>query len=106
MFKILRLGVLKRGVQTRDYPRERGRAFDAFLGLPVVDVEACDRCSRCVSACPVQAITVLPEGIEVSAERCIFCAACAEACKAITMGPEFELAARSREDLRVVYRHG
>jgi formate hydrogenlyase subunit 6/NADH:ubiquinone oxidoreductase subunit I len=107
MFKFLKLGVLKKGVQTRDYPKEHAPAFDAFLGLPVVDMERCDHCLECIPACPVQAISVLPEGIEISTERCIFCAACAEACpEAITMSKEFELASRSRDGLKVVYRHG
>ena len=107
MFKFLKLGVLKKGVQTRDYPRERGPAFDAFMGLPAVDMEKCDRCAACVSACPVQAITMLPAEIEILTERCIFCAACAEACpEAMTMGKEFELASRSRDGLKVVYRRG
>jgi formate hydrogenlyase subunit 6/NADH:ubiquinone oxidoreductase subunit I len=106
MFKILKRGVLKRGVQTRDYPNERAPPYDAFLGLPVVDVQACDRCSRCIAACPTEAIALVPLGVEVSAERCIFCSACAEACPAITMGKEFELASRSREGLKVVYRRG
>lgn len=107
MFKFLKLGVLKRGVQTRRYPQEKAEPYDAFMGLPVVNMAECDRCGRCVTVCPVQAITMLPEGMEISLERCIFCGACADACpEAITMGKEFELASRSRERLKVVYRHG
>jgi formate hydrogenlyase subunit 6/NADH:ubiquinone oxidoreductase subunit I len=107
MFKFLKLGVLKNGVQTRNYPQERPAPYDAFLGLPVIDMSACDRCSDCASACPTQAIAVLPAGIEISTERCIFCAACAEVCpEAITMGKRFELASRSKDDLKVVYSNG
>jgi len=107
MFKFLKLGVLKRGVQTKRYPSEKAELHDAFMGLPVVDPAKCDQCGRCAAACPTQAISVVPGGVEVSTERCIFCAACAEACPpAITMGKEFELAARDRKDLKVVYRHG
>ncbi len=107
MFKFLKLGVLKRGVQTKPYPQEPAVPFDAFIGLPVVDGAACDRCSHCVSACPVQAISLTDEGVEISTARCIFCGECAEVCpKAIKMSREFELAATSREGLRVVYRHG
>ncbi len=107
MFKFLKLGVLKRGVQTRRYPQEKVELYDAFMGLPVVDMSKCDHCGRCADVCPVQAITVLPEGLEISLERCIFCAACADACpNAISMSKEFELASRTREQLKVVYRHG
>lgn len=106
MFKFLKLGVLKNGVQTHNYPSERSLPFDAFLGLPVVDMGACDLCSDCVSACPAQAIAMLSAGIEISTDRCIFCAACADACQAITMGKGFELASRSRDGLKVVYSHG
>ncbi len=107
MFKFLKLGVLKRGVQTRPYPQERAEPYDAFLGLPVVDAAACDRCSRCVAACPVQAIALVEDGVEISTARCIFCGDCAEVCPtAIHIGKGFELAARSKDDLRVVYRHG
>jgi formate hydrogenlyase subunit 6/NADH:ubiquinone oxidoreductase subunit I len=107
MFKFLKLGVLKKGVQTRNYPEERSAPFDAFLGLPVIDMSACDRCSACISACPTQAMTLLPAEIEISTDRCIFCAACADACpEAITMGKRFELASRSKDGLKVVYTDG
>jgi formate hydrogenlyase subunit 6/NADH:ubiquinone oxidoreductase subunit I len=107
MFKFLKLGVLKRGVQTRPYPQEKAEPYDAFMGLPVVDMAKCDRCGRCEAVCPVQAITLVPDGLQISLERCIFCGGCADACpRAISMSKEFELAAKSREPLRVVYRHG
>jgi formate hydrogenlyase subunit 6/NADH:ubiquinone oxidoreductase subunit I len=94
-------------VQTRNYPEERSPPFDAFLGLPAIDMEKCDRCSECVFACPVQAIIMLPAEIEISTERCIFCAACADLCPdAITMSKGYELASRSKDGLKVVYRHG
>jgi len=107
MFKFLKLGVLRRGVQTKLYPQEPAEPYDAFFGLPVVDGAACDRCSHCVSVCPVQAITLTEEGVEISTARCIFCGDCADACpKAIKMSRTFELSASSKEDLKVVYRYG
>lgn len=107
MFKFLKLGVLKKGVQTREYPLERFEPYDAFLGLPVADVSKCDRCLECPSVCPVEAIRLVPGGIEVSLDRCIFCAACAEACPTVfRMSKAFELSAKDRAGLKVVYGHG
>lgn len=107
MLRFIKPGVLKKGVQTNDYPEERSVPCDAFMGLPEVDMDMCDRCLDCVYACPVQAITVMPAEIEISVERCIFCAACAEACSgAIAMGKRFELASRTKEGMKAVYRHG
>lgn len=99
--------MLKKGLQTKPYPRERSEPHEAFLGLPVVDPSTCDRCSRCMTACPVQAIALVEGGMEIDAGRCIFCGDCAETCpQAIHMGRGYELASSSRNDLRVVYRHG
>jgi formate hydrogenlyase subunit 6/NADH:ubiquinone oxidoreductase subunit I len=107
MFKFLRLGVLKRGVQTKRYPHENVELYASTIGMPVVDAAHCNACGKCANACPVQAIAVVPEGVQISMERCIFCGACADACPAaITMSKEFELAAKNKDQLRVVYRHG
>lgn len=107
MFKFLKLGLMKKGVQTREYPSEPYAPHDAFMGAPVIDAASCDRCGDCAAVCPVQAITLVPEGIELSLESCVFCAACAGECpEHIRMSKEFELAAKKREDLRVVFRHG
>ena len=107
MFKFLRLGVLRGGVQTERYPKEAAELYGSTLGLPEVDASKCDRCERCVAACPVQAIVLVPEGVQISLERCIFCAACAETCPAaISMSKQFELASKDRRDLKVVYRRG
>ncbi len=107
MLEFLKLGLMKKGVQTKEYPREPYVPFSAFMGSPVIDAAGCDRCGRCAAVCPAGAISLVPEGIEVSLERCVFCATCAGECPGhISMSKEFELAARKREDLRVVFRHG
>lgn len=107
MLKFLRLGVLKRGVQTKQYPQEKAELYSGTMGLPVIDAAKCDRCGQCVSACPVQAISLVQGGVQLSLESCIFCSACADACpSAITISNEFELAAKNRDQLKVVYRHG
>ncbi|MGE5096905.1 MAG: 4Fe-4S binding protein [Betaproteobacteria bacterium] len=37
-------------------------------------------CSRCLDACPHEALTLTEEGVEIAAERCRNCALCAAAC--------------------------
>ena len=107
MFKLFKLGVLKKGVVTRPYPQERFEPADAFLGLPVADLAGCDRCGRCVRSCPSSALALVEGGLELDVGRCLFCAACAQACPAcIRMGREFELSARRRDELRVVFPNG
>jgi formate hydrogenlyase subunit 6/NADH:ubiquinone oxidoreductase subunit I len=107
MFEFLKLGLMKKGVLTKEYPREECAVHTAFMGLPIIDATKCDRCSRCIAACPTSAISLVPDGVEVSTARCIFCAACADACpNCIRMGHEFELAAKNKEHLKVVYKHG
>lgn len=39
-------------------------------------------CSRCLDACPHDALTLTQEGVEIAAERCRNCALCAAACQA------------------------
>ena len=52
----------------------------------VVDAEKCTGCESCVSACPVEAITMVSDKAVVSAE-CIDCGACVDECplEAISM---------------------
>lgn len=44
----------------------------------VVDKDLCTGCEACVSACPVEAITV--DGIAVISDDCIDCGACVGEC--------------------------
>ena len=106
MFDFLKLGLLKKGVLTKEYPHERFEPYEGSMGLPVVDMGCCEMCGRCVDICPASAIAILPDGIEVSLQRCIFCAACADACASFSMSTRFELSSKSKDDLKVVYRHG
>ena len=105
MLKMLKLGFLKKGIATKNYPAEPYRPPAGSMGEPVVEIKKCDRCGACATACPANAIMVT-DGVEISLDRCVFCAACASACpkNAITITGAFELASRSRETLKVIYR--
>lgn len=107
MLKFLKLGLMKKGVLTKEYPYEECVLHSAFMGLPVVDLASCDRCDRCTAVCPTGAMTLVPSGVAVDAGRCLFCGACADACpKCVHMGHAFELAVKDKGALQVVYGHG
>lgn len=107
MFDLIRKGVMKKGVVTQRYPQEEHVPPEGALGRPEVDLAACDRCGQCAEACPSSCLTLVPEGLRLDLGACLFCGACARACpECITMGREYELAAKRRDDLRAVFRHG
>ncbi len=106
MLEFLKLGLLKKGVMTKEYPYEKFEPYKGSMGLPVVDMGICDMCNKCVDVCPTSAIATGPDSIEISLQRCIFCAACADACTSFSMSTQFELSSKNEDDLKVVYRHG
>jgi Ni,Fe-hydrogenase III small subunit/formate hydrogenlyase subunit 6/NADH:ubiquinone oxidoreductase subunit I len=103
MLRIL-VNALRTGVVTTRYPAERSVPPDRFRGAPVL---------RPGSRLPPPA--VCPSGalsehfdergrhVALDLARCVFCGRCAEDPwqGAVTMGRDFELAARSRDDLRI-----
>lgn len=93
--------------RTVPYPSRELAPPDAFLGCPVADMNGCERCGRCVDACPAGSLSLIDEGLQLDLGSCIFCGECAHVCpEHITMGKDFELAARSREELKVVFVRG
>mgnify|MGYP005839341597 CR=1 FL=1 len=94
------------------YPRYRGRHV---LGRHADGLEKCVACALCAAACPTGAIYVeagentdsdrhspgerYARVYRVNAIRCIFCGFCQEVCPtgALTLGPDFELAAYTRQ---------
>ena len=104
MLRMLKQGILKKGIVTKNYPAEPYRPTEGYLGMPTVNASLCNKCGECAKVCPSCAIKVTGK-VEISLDRCIFCAACQAACpvSAVRMTPEYELASRSVKDMKVTY---
>jgi Ni,Fe-hydrogenase III small subunit/formate hydrogenlyase subunit 6/NADH:ubiquinone oxidoreductase subunit I len=103
MIRIL-VNALRTGVVTTRYPAEPSLPPERFRGAPALRPG-----SRLPppAVCPTGALSERfdAEGRHVALDlaRCVFCGRCAEDpwADAINMGRDFELAARSRDDLRI-----
>lgn len=101
---------------TINYPYEKGPLSPRFRGEHALrrypnGEERCIACKLCEAVCPAQAITIDAEEREDGSRRttrydidmtkCIFCGYCQEACPvdAIVMGPNFEYATETHEEL-------
>ena len=101
---------------TLNYPFEKGPISARFRGEHALrrypnGEERCIACKLCEAVCPAQAITIEAEPREDGMRRttrydidmikCIYCGYCQEACPvdAIVMGPNFEFATETREEL-------
>lgn len=106
MFNIIKKYV-QHGVVTVDYPNKPINS-SFITGKPEIDTEMCDVCGLCIESCPTNAIMKKRknndeiDSIHINLDQCIFCSLCSDLCpkKAISMTNKFELAARSREELR------
>jgi len=103
MLRIL-LNAYRTGVVTIRYPAEPSVPPDRFRGAPLL--RAGSRLPP-PEACPVGALSERFDAggrhVALDLARCVFCGRCAEDpwASAITMGRDFELAARNRKDLRI-----
>ncbi|HEY5035331.1 MAG TPA: hypothetical protein VIJ30_09455, partial [Candidatus Dormibacteraeota bacterium] len=103
MLRIL-LNAFHTGVVTTRYPAEPSVPPDRFRGLPVLRPGSH---LPPPSVCPTGALSEHVDGgrrhVGLDVARCVFCGRCAEDpwAGAITMGRDFELAARCRDDLRI-----
>ncbi len=57
---------------------------------PKIDLELCDRCGLCREVCPVDAISIFEDRIDINENLCIYCHACVKICpqKARTIDDE------------------
>jgi len=103
MLRIL-LNALRTGVVTTRYPAEPSLPPERFRGAPILRVGSG---LPPPSVCPTGALSERRDGgsrhVALDLARCVFCGRCAEDpwAGAITMGREFELAARTRGDLSI-----
>ncbi len=103
MLRIL-INAIRTGVVTTRYPAEPNLPPPRFRGLPVL--HAGHRLPP-PSVCPAGALSERCDGgrrhVTLDVARCIFCGLCAAPpwADAVSMGHEFELAARRRSDLRL-----
>lgn len=106
MFKILEK-TLRTGVVTTAYPKARAAISDHARGKPDFEFAGWRDARPAAEACPVGAIAVVDAGltrsVTVDYGRCVFCGECAAASAdgAVRESAAFEMAARSRADLRV-----
>jgi len=101
---------------TVNYPFEKGVLSPRFRGEHALrryanGEERCIACKLCEAICPAQAITIEAEPrddgsrrttrYDIDMTKCIFCGYCQEACPvdAIVMGPNFEYATETRQEL-------
>ena len=102
---------------TVQYPEERTPVSPRFRGLHALrrypnGEERCIACKLCEAVCPALAITIeagprrndgtrRTTRYDIDMVKCIYCGFCQEACPvdAIVLGPNFEFATETREEL-------
>ncbi len=108
MFDIIRKS-LKTGIVTAKYPQSPAEVSSQARGRPEIDFAHWKDARPAVAACATGALAFTDEGRERTVTfdlaKCTFCGLCAESAAAIRMTRQYELAARRREDLKMVARY-
>ncbi len=117
------LDSLFRKTATTRYPFVKAQMPEKFRGKLRFTPEKCIGCKACMRDCPAGAITIRQVGevppppnsptgkpikkfeAEIDLSRCIYCAQCVDSCPrgALESTPEFELAQRDHDKLKVVF---
>ena len=95
---------LRTGVVTTRYPAEPSVPPDRFRGAPVLlPGSVLPPAAVCPTGALSEHLDAAGRHVALDLARCIFCGRCAEDpwAGAVTMGWDFELAARCRDDLRI-----
>jgi Ni,Fe-hydrogenase III small subunit/formate hydrogenlyase subunit 6/NADH:ubiquinone oxidoreductase subunit I len=103
MLRIL-INALRTGVVTTRYPAEPSVPPPRFRGLPVLRPGGhLPPPSVCPSGALSERFDASGRHVALDAAQCVFCGRCAEDpwAGAITIGRDFELAARTRDDMRI-----
>ena len=102
MFKILDK-TFRTGTVTTPYPQSASKLPPNSRGLPEFDWAKWQDARPAAEVCPTGAIAVSDTGrsrtVTVDYGRCIACGECAEADAAVSISREFELSARTRNEL-------
>lgn len=96
---------------TIQYPFGKLKLEENYRGKIEYDAETCIGCNICARDCPAGAIKVVNVGTKeeksfqcrLDVGHCIFCAQCVDSCpkKCLHFSPNIELAAFSRDNLKV-----
>ena len=59
--------------------------------IPIIDLEKCDGCGRCVTACPAEALRVTGGKVRLVRTDCDYCGECEEACPTGAISCPYEI---------------